>query len=161
LNIQKILSFKNHYLGLFCYRIKVLQGIDEISREKVDILSQLWVELFEKDIGKEHLRKLLDHVEAFYSDIIIETEERKLSVIERIESLQKEKDTLKRLLKEDVEEVPGNVPLYTLTVNIDDSLKNLREKLHKRRQQIENFINEQNQLCNGKNINFFTEYLFQ
>ena len=64
--------------------------------------------------------------------------------------MNSEKENLKRLLKEDVEDVPeSHVPLYTLQMNIDESLKNLREKLRRRHEQIENYLHEQDVLCSG------------
>jgi len=65
--------------------------------------------------------------------------------------LNSEKENLKRLLKEDVDNVPeSHVPLYTLQMNIDESLKNLREKLRRRHEQIESFLQKQDALCFGK-----------
>lgn len=62
-----------------------------------------------------------------------------------------EKENLKRLLKEDIEDLPeSHVPLYTLQMNIDESLKDLREKLRRRHEQIEKFLREQDILCSGK-----------
>lgn len=112
------------------------------------MLVQLWKELFEEDIGKDHIAKLIDHSSAFFSEIVAETEERKSFILERIESLKKEKENLKRLLKEEVDEVPNNdVPLYTLQVQIDESLNELREKLRQRHVQIEKFLKDQQSLC--------------
>lgn len=68
-----------------------------------------------------------------------------------IAELKSEKQDLKRLLKEDANEVStSNVPLYTLQIRIDESLKHLREKLQNRRNQIQVFLDEQNHLCSGK-----------
>lgn len=74
---------------------------------------------------------------------------RKNQILDRIDTLNHEKDDLKRLLKEDVEEVNDeNIPLYTLQMQIDDSLKELREKLRHRHEQIKAYLNEQEALCN-------------
>lgn len=53
-----------------------------------------------------------------------------------------------RLLKEDVNDV-GNktAPLYTLQMNIDESLKTLREKLQRRHNLIASFLKDQELLC--------------
>lgn len=65
--------------------------------------------------------------------------------------LNREKLDLKRLLKEDVNEVStSNVPLHSLQMNIDDSLKNLREKLLKRHEEIAALLKEQEEICRGK-----------
>ena len=80
--------------------------------------------------------------------------------------MAREKLDLQRLLNEDVEEVPDNVPLHTLQKNIDESLDYLREKLKKRREEIEKLLNEQKDLCNGKSCQllsvnaFFSNLLF-
>jgi Ase1/PRC1/MAP65 family protein len=60
---------------------------------------------------------------------------------------------LKRLLKEDANEVStSNVPLHTLQMNIDESLKMLREKLRCRREEIQALLHEQELLCEGKKL---------
>lgn len=62
--------------------------------------------------------------------------------------MKNERENLQRLLKEEVDEVLSkNVPLYTLQIQIDESLKVLREKLKHRHEQIENFLTEQEALC--------------
>lgn len=61
---------------------------------------------------------------------------------------------LKRLLKEDADEVcSSNVPLFTLQKNIDESLKNLRQKLESRREEITTLLDEQNIVCEGEFVN--------
>lgn len=51
-------------------------------------------------------------------------------------------------MKEDVEEVSSEgIPLFTLQKQIDQSLLHLREKLEVRRSQIEEYLLEQEQLC--------------
>jgi hypothetical protein len=60
---------------------------------------------------------------------------------------------LKRLLKEDANDVStSNVPLHTLQMNIDESLKVLREKLRCRREEIHLLLREQELLCEGEKI---------
>lgn len=55
---------------------------------------------------------------------------------------------MKRLLKEDVTDIqPDSTPLFTLQNQIDESLIHLREKLSVRRNQIEEYLLEQEQLC--------------
>jgi Ase1/PRC1/MAP65 family protein len=62
--------------------------------------------------------------------------------------LNREKQELKRLLKEDVEEVnTANVPLLSLQMNIDESLKELRRKLEERYKEIEELRSESVSLC--------------
>lgn len=68
-----------------------------------------------------------------------------------LKGLLREKQDLKRLLKEDAHEVTKNVPLHTLQMNIDESLKELREKLKARHEEIQVLLSEQEEICNGKN----------
>lgn len=68
-----------------------------------------------------------------------------------IPGLIREKQDLKRLLKEDAHEVTKDVPLHTLQMNIDESLKELREKLKARHEEIAMLLSEQEELCNGEN----------
>lgn len=69
------------------------------------------------------------------------------------QGLNREKLDLKRLLKEDANDVlTSNVPLHTLQMNIDESLKMLREKLRCRREEIEALLQEQELLCGGKKL---------
>lgn len=65
--------------------------------------------------------------------------------------LIREKQDLKRLLKEDANEVTKDVPLHTLQMNIDESLKVLREKLKARHEEIAMLLSDQEELCNGEN----------
>lgn len=134
-------------------KLSVEKNVGGIVREKIDNLVTLWKELFEEDIVKDHLKKIENHVDAFFADVIGETENRKAAIVERIKSLNREKENLKRLLKEDVDSVNNNrgVPLYTLHMSIDDSLKSLREKLQHRHDQIEQFLREQDALCGELN----------
>lgn len=113
------------------------------------------------------MKMLLEHVDAFFKDIISETQEREKAIRERIDSkfnnvwqcflakktpsgLIREKQDLKRLLKEDANEVTKDVPLHTLQMNIDESLKELREKLKARHEEIAMLLSDQEELCNGE-----------
>lgn len=127
--------------------------------------------MFEPEIGEDHMKLLLDHVDAFFTDIIVETKDRETTIQDRIESkfsiilharkilifqstdLRKERQNLKRLLKEDANEVnTSNVPLYTLQNNIDESLKDLRKKLQSRRDEIQSLLAEQEGVCEGESL---------
>lgn len=68
------------------FRQKINDEISTISKHRVGELTKLWEELFEPEICKDHMRKLTQHVEAFFSDIFRETEERKIAIVENIES---------------------------------------------------------------------------
>lgn len=130
---------------------------------------KLWKNLFEPSIGESHLSLLVNHVDAFFTDIISETQEREKTIRDRIDSkfrtfgttfkvfnlnlfhlaLIQEKQDLERLLKEEANEVTSKVPLHTLQANIDDSLKELRTKLHTRREEIKTLLLQQEEICNG------------
>lgn len=70
--------------------------------------------------------------------------------------LNREKLDLKRLLKEDANEVStSNVPLHTLQMSIDESLKVLREKLRFRREEITSLLQEQAMLVDGEKLRKF------
>jgi t-SNARE complex subunit (syntaxin) len=129
----------------------VIRDVGIISHKRINRLISLWQECFEEKITMEHMTKIISHVEAFYADIIGETENRKEAIMERIESFKEERENLRRLLKEDVDDVSeDNVPLFCLQNQIDESLKTLREKLHRRREQINSFLDEQDKLCVGE-----------
>lgn len=58
---------------------------------------------------------------------------------------------LKRLLKEDVTLASdSDMPLYSLQVSIDESLRFLREKLKARNDLIVELLADQEQLCSGE-----------
>jgi chemotaxis regulatin CheY-phosphate phosphatase CheZ len=45
----------------------------------------MWKTLFEPEIGDDHMRTLVEHVDAFFSDIITETEQRTVTIRKRID----------------------------------------------------------------------------
>lgn len=49
------------------------------------MLAGLWKNLFEPEIGQSHMKMLLEHVDAFFKDIISETQEREKAIRERID----------------------------------------------------------------------------
>lgn len=65
----------------------IIKRTSEIVAQKIDVLVDLWQNLFESEIGQEHLKKLTEHVDDFFSDIISETESRKKAIKERIDSM--------------------------------------------------------------------------
>ncbi|CAO1442467.1 unnamed protein product [Diamesa serratosioi] len=125
----------------------ILREVADISRISLDELSKMWTKLFEPEIIEDHLRKLVEHVGAFYKEIIVETQVRENLIAKRIEKLNNELTNLKRLLKEDTQEVGKNVPLYTLQLKIDEGLEILRVKLERRHQLIESYLIEQEEIC--------------
>lgn len=153
-------------------RSQIKKTVGILAGEKIDRLDALWRSLFEQHIGEEHLKSLVEHVDAFFEEVIGETESRRTGILKKIEGeldtvlefsvrhyslrlqilhtsgLNQEKTELQRLLKEDIEDVDTtNVPLHTLQMNIDESLKNLRMKLDARLKEIDELKSEQDQLC--------------
>lgn len=57
-----------------------------IAEKKIDELANLWKQFFEEEIGVEHMTMLLEHVDAFFTDIIVETENRGKAIKEKIDS---------------------------------------------------------------------------
>lgn len=83
---KSVLEFKfKCRIFAFC-RPQVIKGVGQIAEEKIDVLAGLWKNLFEPEIGMEHMQMLLDHVDAFFADIISETKHRELAIREKIES---------------------------------------------------------------------------
>lgn len=82
---RKRSNFKLIYFDFFI-RPKVIQGISEIAKKKIDVLSGIWKRLFEPEIGDEHMNMLIEHVEAFFTDIIVETQNREVAIRDRINS---------------------------------------------------------------------------
>lgn len=74
----------------------------------------------------------------------------KLQILFHSSGLNEEKKELKRLLKEDADDVLTNVPLHTLQMKIDESLKALRQQLQNRHEEIEILLKEQEEICDGK-----------
>lgn len=60
--------------------------VDQICQRNINDLVDLWQDLFDPEIYVDHLKKLVDHVEAFYSDIINETKNRKDAILVQIKS---------------------------------------------------------------------------
>lgn len=82
---RKRLYFKLIYFDSFT-RPKVIQGICEVATRKIDILSEIWNRLFEPEIGDEHMNMLIKHVEDFFTEIIVETQNREKAIRDRINS---------------------------------------------------------------------------
>lgn len=70
---------------MFETRQKIKDKIAEISNKKIDKLTDIWLELFEPSICKEHMQKLTDHADAFYCDIVQETVKRKKAIQDKIQ----------------------------------------------------------------------------
>lgn len=173
MSLKKYLKrFISTYRSSLFLRPQIVNGVGRIAAERIDVLAAIWARLFEPEIGQTHMESLLDHVDAFFADIISETQVREQAIRERIDSklkwfpqvriniyflgLNRERQDLKRLLKEDANDVTSNVPLHTLQKNIDESLKELRDKLHARREEISTLLSEQEKLCKGELSYWFT-----
>ena len=63
-----------------------MNRVSQIAEAKIGVLVGLWGHLFEPEIGREHMKLLTEHVDAFFTDIITETQSRKKAIKERIDS---------------------------------------------------------------------------
>ena len=73
-------------LTIYLNRLQIKKGVTEIAEKKIDKLANLWKQFFEEEIGIEHMTMLLEHVDAFFTDIIVETENRGKAIKEKIDS---------------------------------------------------------------------------
>lgn len=69
----------------FFNRSQIKKRVSDIADQKIDALAKLWEGLFEPDIGCDHLDKLIEHCDAFFNDVISETQDRKSAIEKRIE----------------------------------------------------------------------------
>lgn len=122
-------------------------------------MRDLWVEIFDEQICQDHMSRLPEHIQTFFDEVYEESENRKTKILQTIEGLRREAANLRRLLKEDtvdgVDEQPG-MPLHLVQITLDRSLEKMREKLKHRHELIEEYLFEQETLCEGN----FTEVHF-
>ncbi|XP_055679225.1 protein regulator of cytokinesis 1-like [Lutzomyia longipalpis] len=122
--------------------------IAKITHESLSSLKSLWDETFEKEICEENVRIMVDHVRAFYDEIIEETKSRKAVILSDIQKLHEEASTIRRLLHVDFELSPKKgLPLHNLRAHLDESLKALRGQLKRRKEEITELLVEQESLC--------------
>ncbi|XP_075158563.1 protein regulator of cytokinesis 1-like [Haematobia irritans] len=121
-----------------------------VTQKYVCEITKIWEQLFEEDLCRENLRKLLEHANNFYTDLVNESISRKSYIEGEIEDLKKEAENLKRLLNVDVQ-LPSyesnNIPLLRVQSELDKSLEDLRDQLKLRKEQICELLLEQEALC--------------
>lgn len=128
----------------------VIEQAQEIVVNSVRRMRDLWVEIFDEQICQDHMSRLPEHIQTFFDEVYEESENRKTKILQTIDGLKREAANLKRLLKEDtvdgVEEHPG-MPLHLVQITLDRSLEKMREKLKHRHELIEEYLFEQETLC--------------
>uniref|UniRef100_T1GQ41 Uncharacterized protein n=1 Tax=Megaselia scalaris TaxID=36166 RepID=T1GQ41_MEGSC len=115
-------------------KLRIRNEVENITHE----ISKLWAAMFPRDICNANYDALLEHTKEFYNDLLMETSEKKEAIEQEIENFYDEADNLKRLLQVDFElELPDRSATLFETRNfLDNSLKDLRERLQKRKDQI-------------------------
>lgn len=127
----------------------VIQQAHEITTNSVRRIRELWTEIFDEHICQDHMSRLPEHIQTFFEEVYEESEGRKRKIVEAIEALRHEACNLKRLLQEDpgdLEPLPGT-PLHMIQISLDRSLEFMREKLKLRHDQIDEYLFEQETLC--------------
>lgn len=121
-----------------------------LTQKYVGEITKIWETLFEQDVCRDNLRKLVEHANNFYRELVDESLTRKSYIEGEINDLKREAENLKRLLNVDVElpsyESP-DVPLLRVQSELDRSLEDLREQLRLRKDQICELLLEQEALC--------------
>ncbi|XP_055705777.1 protein regulator of cytokinesis 1-like [Phlebotomus papatasi] len=122
--------------------------ISQITHESLNTLRELWHETYEASMGEDNFMIMSNHVRSFYDEIIQETVKRKSVIVEDIQKLHDEASNLRRLLQIDFQLSPKkNIPLHSLRAYLDESLKNLRQQLKRRKDEIYELLVEQEDLC--------------
>uniref|UniRef100_A0A8D8C002 Protein regulator of cytokinesis 1 n=1 Tax=Culex pipiens TaxID=7175 RepID=A0A8D8C002_CULPI len=142
--------------------IVVMESLEEVEQNVIEQahtimvgsvrrMRDLWVEIFDEQICQDHMSRLPEHIQTFFDEVYEESENRKTKILQTIEGLRREAANLRRLLKEDTvdgvgDEQPG-MPLHLVQITLDRSLEKMREKLKHRHELIEEYLFEQETLC--------------
>uniref|UniRef100_A0A1B0FK19 Protein regulator of cytokinesis 1-like n=1 Tax=Glossina morsitans morsitans TaxID=37546 RepID=A0A1B0FK19_GLOMM len=127
-----------------------IEGMQEITKEYVVTLTEIWSTMFDDESCKENLNKLLEHASHFYQELVEQSLTRRSCIEKEISELKKEAEDIKRLLKVEVNLPHGitdTTPLMVIQYELDRSLDDLREQLVERRAQISELLAEQALLC--------------
>ncbi|XP_055595382.1 protein regulator of cytokinesis 1-like [Uranotaenia lowii] len=129
----------------------VTRQAQDIVYSSIHRVRQLWEEIFDEQIFQDHMIRLPEHIQTFFDEVYEESENRKLNILKTIEELKQEAANLKRLLREDiagddVEPEPG-IPLRLVQIQLDQSLEVMREKLRLRHDHIDEYLLEEETLC--------------
>lgn len=127
----------------------VIQQAHNITTSSIQRIRELWSEIFDEHICHDHMIRLPEHIQTFFDEVYEESESRKRKIVEAIEALQREACNLKRLLQEDPGDLepPPGTPLHLVQISLDRSLEFMREKLKLRHDQIDEYLFEQETLC--------------
>lgn len=121
-----------------------------LTQQYVGRICRIWEQIFEPDVCKDNLRKLIEHANNFYRELVDESIGRKEFILGEINELKKEADELKRLLHVDVQ-LPcyesADVPLLRVQSEMDKSLEHLREQLMLRKEEVCELLLQQEALC--------------
>ncbi|XP_058833176.1 protein regulator of cytokinesis 1-like [Topomyia yanbarensis] len=127
----------------------VIREAHDIATVSINRISNLWSEIFDEHICQDHMSRLPEHIQTFFDEVYEESENRKKKILETIENLRQEALNLKRLLRENEKEldIEPEMPLHIVQINLDRSLECMREKLKIRHDQIDEYLFEQETLC--------------
>uniref|UniRef100_A0A1I8QED3 Protein regulator of cytokinesis 1 n=1 Tax=Stomoxys calcitrans TaxID=35570 RepID=A0A1I8QED3_STOCA len=129
---------------------KECKEMQYLTHKYVSEITKIWEKLFEQDTCRDNLRKLVEHANNFYRELVDESLKRKAYIEGEIEDLKKEAENLKRLLNVNVE-LPSyhseDIPLLRIQSELDKSLEDLRDQLRLRKEQICELLLEQEALC--------------
>lgn len=120
-----------------------------LTEKYVQKLTGIWEQIFQHDMCRENLRKLVNHATNFYSELVDESLSHKKYIQNEIDQLKEEAENLKRLLKTDIQlpSINEEMPLLMVQSALDKSLEDLRERLRLRKEQICELLLEQEALC--------------
>lgn len=127
----------------------VIHEAHSIASISIHKMRNLWSEIFDEHTCQYHLSLLPEHIQTFFNEVYEESEVRKRKILEAIESLRQEAANLKRLLREDDLDLGYDtaMPLRSVQISLDRNLESMREKLKLRHDQIDEFLFEQETLC--------------
>lgn len=72
-------------MSIYFNRAQIKKTVSLLAADKIDRLDSMWKTLFEPEIGDDHMKTLVEHVDAFFSDIITETQQRAETIRKKIE----------------------------------------------------------------------------
>ncbi|XP_058464027.1 protein regulator of cytokinesis 1-like [Malaya genurostris] len=127
----------------------VIREAHDIATISINRIRNLWSEIFDEHICQDHMSRLPEHIQTFFDEVYEESENRKQKILETIEGLRQEALNLKRLLREsDLDlNLEPEMPLHLVQISLDRSLECMREKLKLRHEQIDEYLFEQETLC--------------
>lgn len=127
----------------------VMDQAQEIVVNSVRRMRNLWSEIFDAQICQDHMSRLPEHIQTFFDEVFEESENRKQKILQTIDGLRREAANLRRLLHEDTVDATETafMPLHMVQIALDQSLEKMREKLKTRHELIDEYLFEQETLC--------------